>query len=260
MDLQDPSDVRAAFEGCDTVLHLAAQIDVAHSLRSPQLFWNTNTLGTKNVLDAARAAGVERVVVTSSSEVYGGTARDPLSESSSLIAKSPYAASKIAAEKLVESYYHSYRTGGVVVRLFNTFGPRQSVRAVIPWIISQALAGDHVRLGNTHAARDFVFVEDTVAGIIAAAKTVGVEGGVFNLATGHAHAIHEVVTHVERIAGKSLRVTTTAERVRGTEEVWTLIGDARLAGERLQWKPRTSFLDGLQRVYAFMAAQKAVSP
>lgn len=255
-DILDPADVTGVLEGCDTLIHLAAQVDVAHSLRSPTLFLQTNMIGTANVLEGARARGVSRVVVASSSEVYGGTTSGALSESSPLVARSPYAATKIGAEKLAESFHHSYRLGAVIVRLFNTFGPRQSVRAVIPWIISQAIAGGEVRLGNLNAARDFVFVQDTVDGLIAAATRAGVEGRVFNLATGQAHSIQDVVTRVEAISGKPLRVTTDAERVRGTEEVWTLIGDAGLALRDLEWRARIPFSDGLRLFYEHQLTRK----
>lgn len=253
-DIIDPADALSVLDGCDTLLHLAAQVDVAHSLKSPTLFLQTNVMGTANLLEAARARGVSRVVVMSSSEVYGGMGV-PLTEASPLVAKSPYAATKIGAEKLAEAFYHSYRLGTVTLRLFNTFGPRQSVRAVIPWIIRQAIAGGSLHLGNLNAARDFVFVEDTVDGIIAAGSRAGVEGRVFNLATGEAHAIHEVVSHVQELCGRELRVTTDAERVRGTEEVWTLIGDASKAAAELGWRPRVAFKDGLRRFYEYLKTQ-----
>ncbi|HYE60406.1 MAG TPA: GDP-mannose 4,6-dehydratase [Phycisphaerales bacterium] len=249
-DILDPSDARAITEECDTLFHLAAQVDVAHSLKSPSLFLQTNVTGTYNMLEAARVQGVQRIVVTSSAEVYGGSP-EPLTETSPLMAKSPYAASKIGKEKLAESYYHSYRLGTVVVRLFNTFGPRQSNRAVIPWIINQAITGEELHLGNTNARRDFMFVEDTVDGLIAAATRTGVEGRVFNLATGRTHAIQEVVDRVIELRGRPLRVITEADRVRGTEEVWTLIGDSSAAARDLGWRAQVPFAEGLRRVYEY---------
>jgi nucleoside-diphosphate-sugar epimerase len=253
VDILDPRDARSAVEGCDTLFHLAAQVDVAHSLKSPALFIQTNVTGTLNLLEAARAQGVRRVVVASSAEVYGGSAQ-PLSETSPLMARSPYAATKIAKEKLAESFYHSYRLGTVVVRLFNTFGPRQSVRAVIPWIVTQAIAGGELHLGNVNAVRDFMYVGDTVDGLMAAASREGVEGRVFNLATGKTHSIQDVVDRVGGLCGRRLRVATDAERVRGTEEVWNLLGDAGAAERELGWRAQVPFGEGLRRVYEYFTS------
>ncbi len=255
VDVLDPQDLRAALGTADTVFHLAAQINVPYSMRAPALFLQTNGLGTQNVLQAALDLGVERVVVISSSEVYGGTGDRPLREEDPLCARSPYAASKVAAEKMAQAYFHTFGLGAVVVRPFNTFGPRQSLRAVIPWVVSQALAGDEIELGNLKPVRDFVFVADTAAGMLAAGTAEGIEGETLHLATGVGLDVETIVRAVGRVVGRPLRIRRREERARHPRaEVWKLVGDAAKAQALLGWAPAVSFEEGLERVVQSMRA------
>lgn len=248
-DIQDPEDLEAALEPSAVVFHLAAQIDVAYSARAPSLFLQTNVLGTHNLLRAALEKRAARAVVISTSEVYGGAEAGLIDESYPLRARSPYAASKIAAEKLAESYYHSYDLGVVIVRPFNTFGPRQSERAVIPWLLRQALGGGDIALGNLSPVRDFVYVSDTVAGIIAAGVAEHVEGQVFNLATGIGRSIGGLVEEVGTLVGRTLTVKEGGGLVRrASGEVWRLVGDAGKAQSQLGWSPEVTFEEGLKAV------------
>jgi dTDP-glucose 4,6-dehydratase len=248
-DILAPSDLKAAFHSVDTVFHLAAQISVPYSNRAPMLFVQTNVVGTYNVLDTAKTLGIPRVVVVSSSEVYGGTSKEAFRETTPLCARSPYAASKIAAEKMAEAFYHCYRLGTVMIRPFNTFGPRQSLRAVIPWIVKQALEKDEIILGNLKPERDFVYVTDTVSGMIAAASAKDVEGRTYNLSTGAAVSVGEIVRIVGKKLGKELRVKHVDEQTRDpNSEVWTLVGDSTAAREQLGWKPVVKFEEGLDYV------------
>lgn len=260
VDILDLQDLRAAAEGADTLFHLAAQINVPYSMRAPGLFLQTNGMGTQNVLQTAADLKIERTVVVSSSEVYGGTDGPLLREDDRLCARSPYAASKIAAEKMAEAFCHTYGVGAVVVRPFNTFGPRQSLRAVIPWVVSQALAGDEIQLGNLKPVRDFVYVTDTAAGMLAAGEAEGVEGVVFNLATGVGVDVAEIVRRTGRLVGRTLHIKTREERVRRTSaEVWQLLGDAARAAERLGWAPAVSFDEGLAEMVRTMQSMQALS-
>lgn len=253
IDVLDPNDVRAALDSADTVFHLAANISVPYSAAAPMLFIQTNTIGTLNVLKAAREAGAERVVVISSSEVYGSARIFPIREDHVLSARSPYAASKISAEKLAESFFHCFGLGVVVLRPFNTYGPRQSLRAVIPWIIQQGLDGGDLQLGNLKPVRDFVFVTDTADGMIAAGETAGVEGETFNLATGAGLSVEELVGKISAAIGRPLRIKNSPDQTRAaSSEVWKLVGGADKAAEQLGWTPKVSIDDGLPRVVEFI--------
>lgn len=257
VDILDAGELERAFEDASIVFHLAAQTSVAYSFRAPALFVQTNITGTMNVLQSALRRAAKRVVIVSSSEVYGGC-RDTgnVVESDELQARSPYAATKIAAEHLAQSYWHSFGLPIVVVRPFNTFGPRQSTRAVIPWIVAQALASSTVTLGNRESVRDLVFVSDTVDGVIAAAEAHGVEGGVFNLATGHGVSVETIVHRIETILGKELTILTDPSLVRSTNsEIWHVVGDSSRAKSMLHWAPRTSLDDGLSRVVEHLSAR-----
>lgn len=249
VDLADAGLLASAFEGCDTVFHLAAQVSVPFSVRAPTLFVQTNIVGTHNVLMAAAAARCGRVVVMSSSEVYGAAATFPIREDAPLCARSTYAATKIAAEKLAEGFFHTRDMGVVIMRPFNTFGPRQSLRAVIPYVASAALAGGAVRLGNLDPVRDFVYVGDTARGLLCAGEAPGVEGMTFNLATGRGVSIGELVRIVGAAVGRELPVEVTPGRVRREQsEVWRLEGDAGRAAERLGWRPEVTLEEGVRAV------------
>ncbi len=247
-DIADRDSVVRAVSGVDVVFHLAALIGIPYSYAAPASYVRTNVEGTLNVLTAARERGVSRVVHTSTSEVYGTARRVPMDEEHPLHAQSPYAATKIAADKLAEAFHRSFGVPVVTVRPFNTFGPRQSGRAVIPTIISQALAGRPARLGNLTPTRDFNFVANTVDGFLRAGGTEGVDGRTVNLGTGRETSIRDVVNAVERILGRQVEVEEDAERRRAPDsEVERLVADAKLAGELLGWRPHVTLEEGLER-------------
>ena len=250
IDILDANDVQAAVRSVDTVFHLAANISIPYSTEAPMLFLQTNVIGTYNVLQAIREMKDTRGVIISSSEVYGkAAAADPIREDHELCACSPYAASKIAAEKLAESYYHSFDANVVVVRPFNTYGPRQSPRAVIPWIIHQAMESSEVTLGNVLAIRDFLFVRDTVEGMIAAATANDVQGQSFNLASGAGISIEDLAYKIGSLIGRPLTIHTSVSRIRATNsEVWQRIGDAEKARAKLGWSPKVGLDEGLMLV------------
>jgi dTDP-glucose 4,6-dehydratase len=211
--------------------------------------------GTTNVLEAARAAGVSRVVHTSTSEVYGTAQQVPISESHPLQGQSPYSASKIGADKIAESLHAAYELPVVVLRPFNTYGPRQSARAVIPTIITQALAGDVLRLGSTDPRRDLTFVEDTAAGFVAAAASEAAVGRTIQLGTGEDVSVGEIVERVGAILGRELTVETDPARVRPAQsEVQLLLSDPSLARELTGWTPAVGVDEGLARTVAWIEA------
>ncbi len=248
-DVRDPFAVRAAVKGCGTVYHLAALIAIPHSYRSPQSFFETNVLGTLNVLEAARAENVGRVVHTSTSEVYGTAQRVPIEETHPLAAQSPYAASKIGADKAAESYHLSFGLPVVTVRPFNTFGPRQSARAIIPTIASQALAGRPVALGALTPTRDLLYVEDTARGFIAAAQSQRAVGQVVNLGTCSEISISALAAKVIAACGATVPVVLDRERLRPkNSEVERLCASNARARDLLGWRPAVSLDEGLRRV------------
>jgi NAD dependent epimerase/dehydratase len=257
-DLRDPQTVRESVAGMQTVFHLGALISIPYSYLHPGEVAETNMIGTLNVLQACRDLRVERLVHTSTSEVYGTALRVPIDEGHPLQGQSPYSASKIGADKLAESFFCAYELPVVTVRPFNTYGPRQSGRAVIPTIITQALNGSAIRLGNLEARRDFTFVDDTVNGFLRAAEADQVEGQTFNLGTGEDITIGDLVGRVLRIVGKPLEVGVDPARLRPTgSEVMRLISDNRLAAERLGWKPAVSLDEGLVRTVDWIGSHLA---
>ncbi len=252
-DLRDADAVHAALRDCEAVFHLGALISIPYSYRHPRAVAEVNFMGTLNVLMACRDLKIPRLVHTSTSEVYGTARRAPIDEEHPLQGQSPYSASKIGADKLAESFYCAYNLPVVTVRPFNTFGPRQSARAVIPTIITQALTNNVIRLGNVDTTRDFTFVSDTVRGFMLAAATVGVEGGVYNLGTGQEIRIGEVAEQVARKIGKSVQIEVETQRLRPEKsEVMRLISDNRLAREKLGWSPQVGFEDGLDQTIAWI--------
>lgn len=254
-DLRDAPSVEAAAEGCDVVLHLGAHISVPYSYAAPREVLETNALGTLNVLLAARAAGAERVACLSSSEVYGTPETVPITEAHALNAQSPYAASKVAADMLVLSFHASYGVPAGLVRPFNAYGPRQSARAVIPTVVSQALAGGPLQLGALHTVRDFTYVDDTVAGILAFAAWEGAPGRVVQLGTGVGVSVGEIVELVGEIVGRELAVEEDEQRLRpAASEVQRLVCDPSLASEVLGWRPEVELRDGLARTVAWVDA------
>jgi NAD dependent epimerase/dehydratase len=234
--------------GSDVVFHLAALISIPYSYRAPQSYLHTNVEGTLNVLQAARDLGVKRVVCTSTSEVYGTARYVPMDEEHPLQGQSPYSASKIAADKLAESYYLSFGLPVIIARPFNTYGPRQSARAVIPTIITQALAGSEIRLGSLAPTRDFNFVSDTVEGFVSTMSTEQAVGQVINFGTGKEVSIGELVSTVGHLLGKSLYVKTDEQRLRPeNSEVDRLCANAVKARDLLGWEPCITLEQGLQQ-------------
>ncbi|HEX2101169.1 MAG TPA: GDP-mannose 4,6-dehydratase [Candidatus Synoicihabitans sp.] len=257
-NVEDPHFVREVVRGQDVIFHLAALIGIPYSYRAPHSYLRTNVEGTANVLEAARAHGVRRVVHTSTSEVYGTARHTPMNENHPLQAQSPYAASKIAADKLVESYHRSFGLPVVTVRPFNTYGPRQSARAVIPTIVGQALHAPEIRLGALTPVRDLTYVSDTARAFLRAAVVEGIEGETFNLGTGHGISIGELAQRVLIVMKVDKPIHSVAERVRPAEsEVLNLISDNRKAARHLQWQPEVSLADGLAAVIQQAQAQSA---
>jgi len=245
-DLRDPQAVQNAMQGCESVFHLGALISIPYSYFHPTEVAETNFMGTLNVLNAARQLGVKRLVHTSTSEVYGTALHVPIDEAHPLQGQSPYSASKIGADKLVESYYRSYNLPAVTVRPFNTYGPRQSARAVIPAVITQALVKDTLHLGNLDTARDFTYVEDTVAGFLCAAEAPNVEGGTYNLGTGENIRISDLVEKIIQKVDRPVKLEIDESRLRPEKsEVFNLISDNNLARTALGWTPRVSLDEGL---------------
>lgn len=245
-DLRDLPAVQQAMKGVSQVFHLGALIAIPYSYVHPTEVVETNVIGTLNVLLAARKSGVERVVHTSTSEVYGTAQRVPIDESHPLQGQSPYSASKIGADKLAESFYRSFDLPVVTLRPFNTYGPRQSARAVIPTIITQALTQDRIYLGNLDATRDFTYVSDTVAGFLAAAEREGIEGETINLGVGSEIRIEDIAREIISLIGKPLEIAVDTARMRPIKsEVQRLISDNHRAKERLGWFPQVSLRQGL---------------
>jgi NAD dependent epimerase/dehydratase len=257
-DVRDPSFVRGAVKGCQCVFHLAALIAIPHSYAAPSSYVGANVEGTLNVLQAALDVGVERVIHTSTSEVYGTARYTPIDENHPLQAQSPYAASKIAADKLAESYHRSFGLPVVTVRPFNTFGPRQSARAVIPTIATQALSGAAVKLGSLEPVRDLLFVGDTVRGFLAAAEAPRAVGEVINLGTGQGITIGELAQRIIGILGVATPIEKDPARVRPeNSEVFRLVAEAAKARELLDWSSTVSLDAGLERTLEWMKSHRA---
>ncbi|MGE0417776.1 MAG: GDP-mannose 4,6-dehydratase [Acetobacteraceae bacterium] len=256
-NIEDSDFVYRAVEGQEIVLHLAALIAIPYSYEAPRSYIRTNVEGTLNVLEAARRYGVVRVVHTSTSEVYGTALRVPIDEDHPLQGQSPYSASKIAADKLAESYYRSFGTPVVTLRPFNTFGPRQSARAFIPTIISQALTRDQIRLGALTPERDMTFVGDTVAGFMAAATAPGIEGMTINLGTGETHTVGWFAEKLLALMGVDKPIVQEEQRMRPERsEVLKLVSNNGLARETMNWMPRVSLDDGLRQAVEFVSAHR----
>lgn len=247
-DLKDPDGVKKALKGCSKVFHLGALIAIPYSYIHPFDFIQTNVVGLAHLLNACLEEGtMERVIHTSTSEVYGTAQYIPIDEKHPLQAQSPYAASKIAADKLAESYYLSFGLPIATLRPFNTFGPRQSLRAIIPTIISQAIADKKIRLGNTQPRRDFLFVKDTVRGFIQLGKCEGAVGKVVNIGTGTDISIEELVKKILGLMGKQGKIEVEDRRIRPEKsEVMQLLSDTRLAQKLFQWTPRYTLEAGLR--------------
>lgn len=254
-DLRDGATVRRAVAGVDAVFHLGALIAIPYSYVNPDQVVATNVLGTLNVLTAARDHGTARVVHTSTSEVYGTARRVPISEDHPLQGQSPYSASKIGADKLAESFHAAFGLPVATLRPFNTYGPRQSARAVIPTIVTQALAGKTVRLGALTPTRDLTYVSDTVEAFIKIAESDAAVGGTFNAGTGQEISIDDLARCIARLVGREIEIVNDPDRLRpAASEVERLCADATRAERTFGWRPRATLDEGLTRTIEWIKA------
>jgi NAD dependent epimerase/dehydratase len=255
-DIRDGAFVESAVAGVEIVMHLAALIAIPYSYVAAESFVDTNVGGTLNVLEAARRAGVERVIQTSTSEVYGTPDTLPIRETHPLQAQSPYAATKVAADQLALAFQRSHGVPVTVLRPFNTYGPRQSDRAVLPTMLRQLLAGrSEIQLGRLDTRRDLTFVADTVDGFVRAATAPGIDGMTIQLGTGRAESIGELFEVATRLTGNAASAVQAADRMRpDASEVLALQSDPSLARERLGWTATTELEDGIAQTIDWLRA------
>lgn len=248
-DIRDPYGVREAMKGCDIVLHLAALIAIPYSYHSPDSYIDTNIKGTLNILQAARDLGVSRIVSTSTSEVYGTAQYVPIDEAHPIQPQSPYSATKIGADAIAESFYRSFDLPVTILRPFNTYGPRQSARAVIPTIISQIASGqDVIKLGSLEPTRDFTFVEDTAKGFIDTAITDSLDGKIFNIGSNFEISIGDLARTIADIMGENVEVVQDEARLRPSKsEVERLHASTDLARELIGWNPQYGGEEGFRK-------------
>lgn len=248
-DVRDPDFCRHITRGCSLVFHLAALIAIPYSYVAPDSYVDTNIRGTLNMLQAARDCNVERIVVTSTSEVYGTALYVPIDENHPRQPQSPYSATKIGADALAKSFYNAFELPVVIARPFNTYGPRQSARAIIPTIITQIAAGHReIKVGDLTPTRDFNFVTDTAAGFIALATAPGIEGREINIATGREVTMEETLHTIARLMDADIEWVTDPERIRPSKsEVRRLLGDNKLITSLTDWRPRVSLEEGLSK-------------
>lgn len=249
-DIRDPNGVLTSMGGVDIVFHLAALIGIPFSYHSPDSYVDTNIKGTLNILQAAKHLKVEKVFHTSTSEIYGTAQYAPIDEKHPVNPQSPYAATKSAADQLAVSFYRSFKLPVTIVRPFNTFGPRQSARAIIPTIITQVYAGKNtVKLGNLETTRDFTYVADTVRAFVELAETNGTEGQIFNVGNGEEISMRDLVHEIMESAGRKIKVVHDQQRVRPEKsEVERLLCDASKIYNKCGWRPQVSLRDGLKQI------------
>jgi NAD dependent epimerase/dehydratase len=255
-DVRDPHGVKTAMHGCDAVLHLAALIAIPYSYHSPDTYVDTNIKGTLNIVQAARELGVGKVIHTSTSEVYGTARFVPITEEHPLQGQSPYSASKIGADQIALSFYCAFGTPVTVIRPFNTYGPRQSARAVIPTVITQIASGKRqIQLGAIHPTRDFNYVADTVSGFIAALKSEQGAGEVINLGSNYEISIGDTVQVIAEAMGADIEIITDEQRLRPEKsEVDRLWASNEKAKQLLGWQPSYGGVEGFKRGIAETAA------
>lgn len=248
-DIRDSNGVRTAMKGCDVVMHLAALIAIPYSYHSPDTYVDTNIKGTLNIVQAARELGIERVVHTSTSEVYGTARFVPITEVHPLQGQSPYSASKIGADQIAQSFFHSFETPVTTIRPFNTYGPRQSARAVIPTIITQIASGlDKVKLGVIHPTRDFNYVQDTVRGFVSVAECDAALGKVLNVGSNYEISVGHTAKLIAELMGRKVEFTSDEQRLRPAgSEVERLWADNTLVRELAGWTPEFQGVEGLRR-------------
>lgn len=258
IDLADLPAARQALAGADVIFNLAAFVGIPYSYAHPHDTVVNNVMSTLNVLSVARDAGVARLVQTSTSEVYGSARQVPIPETHPLQPQSPYSASKIATDHVALSYYYAFQVPVTIVRPFNTFGPRQSARAVIPAVIAQALAGGEIHVGTTTTTRDFTYVSDTVRGFLLAGDAPAAVGEVINIGTGVETVIDDAIRQIAGIVGTQARLVQDAERVRPeASEVTRLCADIAKAGRLLGYAPEVPLAEGLRRTVAWMAEHRS---
>ncbi len=247
-DVRDSDFCRELTDGCGTVFHLAALIAIPYSYVAPDSYIDTNIKGTLNMCQAARAAGVDRLIVTSTSEVYGTALEVPIPETHPRQPQSPYSATKIGADAIAESFYNAFELPVVIARPFNTYGPRQSARAIIPTIISQIAAGNRqIKVGDLTPTRDFNFVTDTCRGFIALAQAAGIEGRNINIASGTEVSMHKTLETIAQLMGADVEYVVDPERLRPSKsEVRRLCGDNSVITSLTDWRPEVSLKEGLQ--------------
>lgn len=252
-DIRDPHGVMDAARGCDVIFHLAALIAIPFSYVAPDAYVDTNIKGTLNILQAARALGTKKLLVTSTSEVYGTAQYVPIDEKHPLQGQSPYSATKIGADHLAESFWRSFELPITIVRPFNTYGPRQSARAVIPTVITQLLSGvESIKLGRLDPVRDFNYVKDTAAGFVAIAKSDATLHEEINIATGIGISVGEVVELIMNALGRKVPIISDHERLRPeASEVERLIGDATKITSLTGWKPSHTMAQGIAETIAW---------
>jgi len=248
-DVRDPNGVLEAAKGVDIIFHLAALIGIPFSYHSPDSYVETNIKGTLNVLQAARKVKSEQVLVTSTSEIYGTAQYVPINEEHPVNPQSPYAATKAAADSLALSFYRSFNLPVTIIRPFNTFGPRQSARAIIPTIITQICSGrKSIDLGNLEATRDFTYVSDTVNSFIQLAETKTTEGNVYNAGSGREVSVRDLVKTISQVLKKDIKINKDNQRIRPSKsEVERLLCDMSKIEKACGWKVRVSFEDGLKK-------------
>lgn len=257
-DIRDISSVESAMKDIDIVFHLAALISIPYSYENPYGYVNTNIIGTLNILEVARKNKTEKIIITSTSETYGTAKYAPIDEEHPMQGQSPYSATKIGADKIAESYYKSFAMPIAIVRPFNTYGPRQSARAIIPTIITQALKYEFVKLGNLEPTRDLTFVKDTVEGFIKIAENDASIGKTLNIGNGNEISIGElakkIITIIEKIQNKKIKLVSEKERVRPkNSEVGRLICSNKLAKKVIGWEPKYTLDEGLNKTISFIS-------
>lgn len=259
-DIRDPNGVREALKGIDGVFHLAALIAIPFSYHSPDSYVDTNIKGTLNVLQAARELGTERIMVTSTSEVYGTAKYVPIDEQHPFQGQSPYSATKIGADRLAESFYRSFNLPISIVRPFNTYGPRQSARAVIPTIITQLLSGkEEIKLGSLEPTRDFNYVKDTAAGFIAIAESEKTIGEEINIATQKEISIGELAKEIISQINPDARIICDEQRLRPiNSEVNRLLGSNEKIKRLTEWQPQYTFKEGIEETIKWIRKNMAV--
>lgn len=253
-DIRDYDSVLSAAKNCDEIYHLAALIGIPYSYVSPLAYIKTNIEGTYNVLQAAKENSCDNVIITSTSETYGTAQYVPIDEKHPMVGQSPYSASKISADQIAISYFRSFGLPVKIARPFNTFGPRQSARAIIPTIISQVLSGIRtIKLGNVHPTRDLTYVEDTAAGFIAIGKSKGLIGEITNIGMKEEHSVLQIVQYVSEMTGIQVSVDSDDLRIRPKEsEVERLYCDNSKLRSSTDWNPQHSFKQGLQKTIDWM--------